>query len=130
MFQGDMVCIKSHPNYDTTNNGGIDGCLHSLEEYDPEDDIVPKEYLQKVGISLRGKEDVALEIPRDKPKSLFCKRHKFFWKQSLQKKKETQLKQSQDVDKSHFKPLEIPLAFAGKNESLYYVDPKSSSRKK
>ena len=77
---GDMVSIRdvSDSNYDTADKGDEGQLLDSLEGYDSDDAIVPEEDLEKIRVLLQGREEIALEIPKEKPKRKFCKSHRKF----------------------------------------------------
>ena len=77
---GDMVSIRdvSASDYDTTDDGDEGRLLDSLEGYDSDDAIVPEEDLEKIRVLLRGREEIALEFPKEKPKHKFCKSHRKF----------------------------------------------------
>ena len=95
--------------------------MTSLDSYEDDesryDDIVPEEELEKVRLLLKGREEILLDIPVDKPKRKFCKSHKKFHKQAVEEQKQQRQKELEDVDKEHFEP---PNPFK-KNEYLYYV---------
>ena len=77
---GDMVSIRdvSALDYGTTDDGNEGRLLDSLEGYDLDDAIVPEEELEKIRVLLRGRKEIALEFPKDKPKRKFCKSHRKF----------------------------------------------------
>ena len=66
---------------------------------------------------MKGREDVKLSIPCDKPTRKFCKSHRKYRKQELEKKRQKRKEEEKDPDWEHF----IPLDLKSKNEYLYYV---------
>ena len=81
------------------------------------DDIVPEEELEKVRLLLKGREEILLDIPVDKPKRKFCKSHRKFRKQAIKEQKQQKRKELEDDNKAQFGPPNL----SGKNEYLYYV---------
>ena len=75
---------------------------------------------------LRGREEIALEFPKEKPKRKFCKSHRKFRKQAVEEARQRKAKELEDLDKEHFIPPKIPPDFQGKNEFLYYVGAEDS----
>ena len=125
---GDMVSIRdvSASDYDTADEGDEGRLLDSLDGYDSDDAIVPEEDLEKIRVLLRGREEIALEFPKEKPKRKFCKSHRKFWKQAVEEARQRKAKELEDLDKEHFIPPEIPPDFQGKNKFLYYVGAEDS----
>ena len=66
------------------------------------------EELEKIRLLLKGREEIALELPCEKPKRKFCKSHRKFRKQAIKEKRELELKERCDPDADHFKPRVIP----------------------
>ena len=84
---------------------------------DEEDNIVLKSELEKIWLLLKGREDVELSVPSDKPMRKFYKSHQKFCKQELKKKREKQKEEEKDRDWEHY----IPPNLKSKNKNLYYV---------
>ncbi|KAI5070420.1 hypothetical protein GOP47_0014763 [Adiantum capillus-veneris] len=126
LYLGDMVSITdiTPSDYDTAKSRGEVNDLNGSEGYDSGDSVVPKEELEKVRLLLKGREEIALELPRDGPKRKFCKSHRKVRKQAVKEKREQLHKEQRDQDEDHFKPPKIPPEFQGKNEFLYYVGAK------
>ena len=123
LLLGDMVSIRdvSASDYDTTDDGKEGRLLDSSDGYDLDDAIVSEEDLEKIRMLLRGREEIALEVPKVKPKCKFCKIHRKFCKQVVAEAKCQKAKEIEEVDKEHFVLPIIPPKFKGKNEFLYYV---------
>ena len=113
---GDMVSIRDVSTFDygTIDNGNEGRLLDSSDGYDSDDAIVLEEELEKIQVLLRGCEEIALEIPKDKPKCKFCKSHRKFEKQAVEEARRKKANELEDVDKEHFIPLVIPLESKGK----------------
>ena len=79
-----------------------------MEGYDSDDFVVPEEELENIRLPLKGREEIALELPREKPKRKFCKSHRKFRKQAIREKWELELKECCDQDADQFKPPKIP----------------------
>ena len=127
LFLGDTVSIKdvTSSDYDTADDGDERRLLNSFDGYDSDDAIVSEEELEKIRVLLRGRDEVALEIPKTKPKRKFCKSHRKFRKQAVAEAKKIKAVE-EDVDRQHFIPPVIPPEFQGKNEFLYYVGAEDS----
>ena len=71
LLQGDVVSVRdlSSSDYGTAEEGGNEEGLDSSEDDESGyDDIVPEEELEKVRLLLKGREEILLDIPVDKPK--------------------------------------------------------------
>ena len=118
IFGGDSVSVTDiiSSDYGTADSEHRDDVLDGTEGYDSEDFVVPKEELEKIRLLLKGREEIALELPSEKPKRKFCKSHRKFRKQAIREKRKLELTQHYDPDANHFKLPEIPPEFQGKNE--------------
>ena len=110
IFCGDSVSVTDiiSSDYGTADSEHRDDDLDGTEGYDSDDFVVPEEELEKIILLLKGREEIALELPSEKPKRKFCKSHMKFRKQAIREKRKLELMQHYDPDVDHFKPPEIP----------------------
>lgn len=121
LFCNEEVSVKdvTSSRYNIANEGDED-CSWEVSDDDEEDFDVPESELEKIRVLLRGREEIELDVPNDKPKRKFCKSHRLFRKRALKEKRERAKKEQEEIDAKELEPPKI----SGKNEYLYYVGAK------